>query len=799
MGTRYPLNFGWRFTCTDDPLYAQQACDDSDWEVVDIPHVMRELPMQYASTDSVTGIGWYRRCIELPSTVGTVHLALRFEGVATKASVWVDGIPCGTHEGAFTPFEIDLPPVVLHKQEVVVAIRCDAQEDPLVPPFGHVVDYLVPGGMYREVALLATGAYSIADLFVHSEPMERPEDRELTVHYALRCPEPPGERISLHLRLGDMQGNTIVSSLHDIAGMEGDLHMQAHGVGLWDVEHPLLYAFSATLARDGIPCDDYAIRIGFRDIRFTAKGFFLNGRLLKLRGLNRHQLYPYVGAAMPRRQQYADAEFLQGELGVNVVRTSHYPPSSHFLDKCDELGLLVITELPGWQHIGADPRWKESALRQLREMILRDRNHPSIILWGVRINESADDDAFYGKTNDTACWLDPSRPTGGVRNFGSSHLLEDVYTYNDFLHDGKRPSLADPVRVVGKRPVPYLVTEHTGHMFPARPGDPEPVLTEHALRHARVLDAMYADDRISGAIGWCMSDYQTHSQFGGGDGVCWHGVADMFRIPKYAAYVYASQQERRPVMHVLSQLHIGSHPAHAIGTVWVCTNCESVQLYFRDTLVGSAFPDRSRFPHLLHPPVAFDDLIGNRLDELEGFSKRERDLLRETLNRAATDGFDLPLLMKVRVGLLMKRHALRPSDAVKLFERFVLAWDDRDVQWEFRGVAGGKTVLSTVLRPPRSVHLEIVPDQPAMHTGETYDVVRCVISLRSEAGTLARMSHQAVHVDVEGPAKLIGPADLNLSGGVGACYVRTIGGKGQVRIVVSCPHTKPVSATILVD
>lgn len=155
----------------------------------------------------------------------------------------------------------------------------------------------------------------------------------------------------------------------------------------------------------------------------SGRRFLLNGRKVKLRGLNRHQSYPYVGLCDAGTMQKNDADILKYELGVNAVRTSHYPQSHYFLERCDEIGLLVFTEMPGWQHIG-DEVWKEQAVENVGEMVTQYRNHTSIILWGVRINESADDDAFYTKTNALAHELDPTRPTGGVRAHKKSSLLE---------------------------------------------------------------------------------------------------------------------------------------------------------------------------------------------------------------------------------------------------------------------------------------------------------------------------------------------------------------------------------------
>ncbi len=160
--------------------------------------------------------------------------------------------------------------------------------------------------------------------------------------------------------------------------------------------------------------DEQTRRIGFREATFTDHGFSLNGKIIKLRGLDRHQTFPYVGQAMPGRVQRRDADILRTNFHCNIVRTSHYPQSRHFLDRCDEIGLLVLEEIPGWQHIG-DKAWQDISVDNVSRMIRRDWNHPSIVLWGVRINESRDNHDFYTRTNALAHQLDTTgRPAASA-------------------------------------------------------------------------------------------------------------------------------------------------------------------------------------------------------------------------------------------------------------------------------------------------------------------------------------------------------------------------------------------------
>lgn len=800
MSTRYPFNYGWRHIHDDDIIYSRTDYDDADWELVDIPHTLVELPLQYVDDRRVSTVGWYRKRIFWKDYVHAQRYRIRFEGVGNSATVYLDGMVAQVHDGAFTPFEIEIPPQLQAKGSILVALRCDATESGDLPPFGHVVDYLVQGGLYREVSILASNAHFIENLFCYSEPGADAYHRTVHVRLTINGTVERDDQGVLRIELTDSKGR--LCSMHEepVHASLVECSFPVGPVSLWDIDDPCLYTLQATISMLHSSVDSMRARIGFRDFAFTPKGFYLNGRLVKIRALNRHQDYPHVGFAMPRRQQYRDAEFLKDELHVHMVRTSHYPQSTHFLDRCDELGLLVFEELPGWQYVGKKEQWRNSALNQLREMIERDRCHPSIVMWGVRINESMDDDDLYGRTNALARDLDPSRPTGGVRNFARSRLLEDVYTYNDFLYSGgDARALQRPGKVVKGKDIPFLVTEHTGHMYPCRASDPEYVRTEHALRHAQVMDAMYGDTRICGAIGWCMGDYHTHHQFGGGDEVCYHGVADMFRIPKLASAVYASQEDDHPVMVLSSQLRIGAVLAHVLDTAWAFTNGDRVELIYEGRHVKDFFPDRKRFPHLPHPPIRLDDLVGERIGELNGLSPRERELIRGILNHMATVCTDLPFGKKLAMGFLMRRHAMQWSDAVDLYERFVLCWDGSAQSWEARLWKDGSIVLSQKLGPSRDVRITLTADSDRLSIGDTYDVIRCVIRLVDGNGQSLWMGSTAVGIEVCGPLELIGPSMVSLSGGAAGFYVRTIGERGEGEVTVRSPYLEPVSVTFTVD
>jgi beta-galactosidase len=229
-------------------------------------------------------------------------------------------------------------------------------------------------------------------------------------------------------------------------------------------------------------------------------------------------------------------------------------------------------------------------------MIRRDWNHPSIILWGVRINESKDDHDFYTRTNALAHQLDPTRQTGGIRYFQESEFLEDVFTMNDFGFPLKPPNHPR-----------YLNTEFVGHTYPTKTIDQVERLTEHTMRHARIHDQLASNPQYAGGIGWCAFDYNTHGNFGSGDRICYHGVTDIFREPKPAAGFYKSQCEPSEEIVLEPAFHWARGDASiGFSNAVVCSNCDHLKFYIDDTLVADVDPDRKQFAHLRYAPFVLE-------------------------------------------------------------------------------------------------------------------------------------------------------------------------------------------------
>jgi beta-galactosidase len=596
-----PMNRRWLYSRSVVEGAHEKSFDDSGYERVVIPHTNARLPWHSFDEKSYEFVSSYRRHFKLPAEARGKHVFVDFEGAMTASTVWINGTRLGEYKGGYTPFSFELTPHLDFDGENVLAVDLDSSERPDIPPFGYEVDYLTFGGIYREVSLRIVPASFIDNVF--AKPKDVLSDHPgLEVDCHLQHLEASREALRLEVALHD--GDRVVQkgSLNlPVAGAVGEENVHTvslanlGAIKLWDLAHPNLYTVEVTLWRGKQMVDSVSRVIGFREAQFTDHGFELNGKIIKLRGLDRHQTFPFVGQAMPGRVQRRDAHILRHNLKCNIVRTSHYPQSRHFLDACDEIGLLVLEEIPGWQHIG-DQAWQDISVDNVQRMIKRDWNHPSIILWGVRINESRDNHDFYTRTNAMAHKLDPTRQTGGIRYFQESEFLEDVFTMNDFGWPLLPPNHPR-----------YLNTEFVGHTYPTKTIDQVERLTEHMIRHARVHDQLASNPQYAGGIAWCAFDYNTHANFGSGDRICYHGVTDIFREPKPAAGFYKSQCDPAEEVVLEPAFHWARGDAsvgfsHAV----VCSNCEHVKMFMAGDLVAEADPDRAQFPHLRYAPFTMD-------------------------------------------------------------------------------------------------------------------------------------------------------------------------------------------------
>ena len=749
------INDNWLFT--DDYTKGFEKAKE-----VRIPHNPSLLPLHYSSPDYYEMVSGYKKTIVLEEEDLDKRIFLLFEGVAHIATLYFNGKEIGTHYSGYTSFTYEVTEFI-KKGENEIVLKVDGRESCNTPPFGFVIDYLTYSGIYRDVFLIKKNKSYIKDVFVSSPTLSslRVEyDIESESEYSIRYSVFDKDRVII-------EGET----------KESSLSLSSLSVSPWSPSSPKLYTLLSSLLIKGEVIDENTTEFGFRTVETKGKDLYINGEKVFLKGLNRHQAWPYIGYAAPERMQRMDARILKEELGCDIVRTSHYPQSRHFISECDRLGLLVFTEIPGWQHIG-DKEWKEKAIINTKEMVLQYRNHPSVIIWGVRINESQDDDEFYKKTNETAHALDPTRPTSGVRYIENSSLLEDIYSYNDFSHTGNNSGVKEKGKITKHQDKPLLVSEANGHMFPTKSFDTWERRQEHALRHARVINDAKKDGDHIGAIEWCMTDYATHKDFGSGDRICYHGVMDSFRNPKEAAYFWASGQEKNEVIHISSSMDIGDYNGGIRGKTWVFTNAERVDVYKNGRKITSLSP--SPFSSLDHGPLVFDDTIGNLLETDEGFDKKKADIIKECLNAAVEYGFqNLPKKYLLKLAYIMLRYKLNFSDGVKLFNKYVSGWGGEGEEWKFQGIWNGKEGKSITLAHSSKLHLDIIKDTSVLYEGNGYDETLVRIRVLDEFNNPAPYAQLPLSIETSGSIENAGYNLLTLEGGMGGVIIKTNGGIGK--------------------
>lgn len=788
MTHRLYLNDDWLFTEQFEDSLVAPEYPENTLQPVRLPHTCKETPFHYFDESLYQMVSGYRRHLLIPKDWQGKRILLTFEGAAHDSTVFCNGKKVGEHHCGYTAFTVDLTDNVLYGQDNLLCVRLDSRENLNVPPFGYVIDYMTYGGIYRDVWLEVKEKVSLSDIFVHtaidfrSSPVTAQITSEITLTESDENVTIRQYYMPKNTAAGQGSWNLLCEqtfSADTTCDKEIALTAAITAPLLWDTEEANLYILKTQLYQDNTLLDEIETTFGIREAVFKKDGFYLNGRKLRIRGLNRHQSFPYVGYAMPKSMQRLDADLLKKELGLNAVRTSHYPQSHYFLERCDELGLLVFTEFPGWQHIG-DDSWKAQAVANAEDMIRQYRNHPSIILWGIRINESPDDDAFYEKTNAVAHKLDPSRPTGGVRAMKKSHLLEDVYTYNDFLHDGEMPGCDPKKKVTSDMEKPYLISEYNGHMYPTKAFDNEERRSEHAIRHANVLDAVAGQPDIAGSFGWCMFDYNTHKDFGSGDRICYHGVMDMFRNPKLAANIYACEQEQTPVLEITSSMDIGEHPGCNRGNIYILSNADSVKMYKNDRFIKEYLPGMSPYKHLKHGPILIDDFIGDSFAQNERFRPKHAKEITDAMNLVARGSLNhIPKRLYLTALKLLLIYHIDFAEVTRLYTKYIGDWGGTATIYRFDAIKDGKVVKSVTKEPVREIRLEAEADHTILTEQHSYDVALVRIRAVDDHGNVLPFYQEPVRLIAEGDISIIGPDTIALQGGMGGTYVKSLGRSGQ--------------------
>jgi beta-galactosidase len=608
----YDLGREWLFggpyvSGSEAPGYA-----DGSFARVTVPHTVTPLSWSGWEPADWEQVWIYRKHFAGAAVAGG-RVFVDFEGVMSAATVYLRGVEVGQHQGGYLPWSVELTPQ-LSAGDNVLAVVVDGRWLQ-VPPSGNAggaasVDYLQPAGIYRDVALRVVPEVFISDVFAKPTNVLTATP-SVEIQVTLDAARLPAGLVNVTAELLD-GSRALASATAPVSIAATGTNAAAltitgiSGVTLWSPQTPKLYGINVTVSGRGIESHTVSVRTGFRQATFQLDGFYLNGERLEIFGLNRHQLFPYTGMAAPERLQRRDAELIKNELNCNMVRCSHYPQSPHFLDACDELGLMVWEEPPGWQYVG-DAAFQQLVLENVRDMVIRDRNRPSVIVWATRLNETANYIPLYAQAREIAQALDGSRQTTGAVDVQStSGWAEDVFAYDDYHSSGGNAILEPPVPGV-----PYMVSEAVGALDGAplyRWIDSGATLALQAQMHAQVHSIAASNPAYAGLLGWAGIDY---ASLNGGNRIWshvkWPGVLDTFRVAKPGAAFYRSQVDPavKPVILPVFfwDFGQGSPPAGPGPGAMIATNCDRLELYVGGVHFTTATPDTQDFPGLAHPPV----------------------------------------------------------------------------------------------------------------------------------------------------------------------------------------------------
>ncbi len=605
------FNTDWLYSPYDYANGYEVGLNEDSFEAVCIPHANKILD-EYkgndfqAQIDSYRFISWYRRHFKLDPAYADKKIYVEFEGVATVADVYINGKLAGTHKGAYTGFVYDITDYVnADGSDNVIAVRVDSTKHSDIPPEGGNVDYCLFGGIVRNVNMIAAEKIHISDVTI-TTPSIRDGDSSTNFDVVIDASMPEEnhtgkDSAEVETLIKAADGTLVASACQALSLKNGEnkvtITANDADVKLWSISEPNLYTAEIRIKSEGECLDSFSVKFGYRWFEFAVtaseSAFYLNGEKLVIRGINRHEQWPWLGRAANDKLQAADADLIK-DTGLNAVRCSHYPQSRAFLDRCDEIGLLVIEEAPGWQHIGGAD-WQEIYLENLVEMVTRDKNHPSIISWGVRVNESFDDHVLYEKSNKLVKGLDPTRPTHASRRmetYEDSECQEDIYAVN----------YTYPVKV---HTTPFIITEHSMDWFHGNgfPGADSGKAATFIQSFAEPMNYYYNNKWCSGGFGWSMFDYNNEVNYTNTGNVFYSGIYDIFRYEKPAAYLYRSQ--KNPSEEIV--LYIAHYWAEDHNReVMVLSNCDEVELFVNGKSIGKNKPDA--YTELPHPVYLFKNV-----------------------------------------------------------------------------------------------------------------------------------------------------------------------------------------------
>jgi beta-galactosidase len=630
------FNNNWEFIKGIDTVFSDKLLVKNSqlkWEKISLPHTANIEPIEKLA-QQWQGICFYRKFFSIPSANKGKHIAIQFDAAMQEADVYLNGEHIFNHKGGYLPFYIDVSDKVKTGAENSIVVRLDNRDNSLIPPGKPLktLDFNYYSGIYRNAWLVVKDKLHISDavaankvagggVFVHYENVSD-QSADMIIQTGIQNDAAIANNAQVRIAVKDKSGKIIAQALSKTENIDKSgfaavsQTLSVKNPKLWSPEDPYLYQLSVELLQNGKVIDKELVKTGIKTVRLDKTGFYLNEKKLKIRGTNRHQEYPFLGNALSDNAQYRDAWKIK-EAGFNFVRSSHYPQSPAYLDACDELGIMVMDAIPGWQFVGNE-EFQQNSFQDIRDMIHRDRNHASIVLWEASLNESGMKKEYMEKAH-AIVHEELSFP--GIYSAGWRNTVYDVFL---------------PARQHGKAPdywkkydkeMPLLIAEYGDWEYYAQNagfnqtayqdlkaeertsrqlrGWGEKRLLQQALNYQESHnDNLYGADL--GDANWLMFDYNR----GYADDIESSGIMDMVRLPKFAFYFYQSQVDpvvnsaspfNKPVLFIANYWQDGSDTA-----IRVFSNCDEVELMLNGKSLGRQKPDKDQYStNLKHPPFTF--------------------------------------------------------------------------------------------------------------------------------------------------------------------------------------------------
>ena len=625
----YDFNPGWRFFKGDISGAETVNFDDRSWEVVSTPHTVELMPAEASGCRNYQGPVWYRKHFVVPAETKGQRVSIHFEAAMGKQILYLNGKRIQEHIGGYLPFTLDLTTYgVQAGDSCLLAVFVDNSDDKSYPPGKrqYTLDFTYHGGIYRDVWMIAKSPISITDaiesqtvagggVFVHFDQISE-KSAQVCVNTEVQNENTRSESVIVETTLTDADGKIIRRISGKLSLQSGEKkiirqQMEVKNPKLWSPDTPYLYRVQSRLKKGDQSIDGGITRVGIRLAEFRGKdGFWLNGKPFgQLVGANRHQDFAYVGNALPNSQQWRDAKRLR-DAGCTIIRTAHYPQDPSFMDACDELGLFVIVATPGWQYWNKDLQFGELVHRNTREMIRRDRNHPSVLMWEPILNETRYPLDFALKALDITKeeYPYPGRPVAAadVHSAGVKEHYDVVYGWPGDDEKEDRPEQCIFTREFGENVDDWYA--HNNNNRASRSWGERPLLVQ-ALSLSKSYDEMYrTTGQFIGGAQWHPFDHQRgyhpDPYFG--------GIYDAFRQPKYAYYAFRSQSAatlKHPVAECGPMVFIAHEMSpFSDADVVVFSNCDSVRLSVYDDTESWTLPVVHAQGHMPNAPVIFKDV-----------------------------------------------------------------------------------------------------------------------------------------------------------------------------------------------